>query len=135
MPLDPETVRLIEKNVQTFTLVEERLKTHDQNSKASLEQLLISSNEMVSVLNKIHATLNNGLVEKVANVFKSQQRVEEEQKRKDAIKAGLKPRSRANDAPWMRILKYGGGGMVLGGIAFETWADALAKFFTALAEG
>jgi hypothetical protein len=62
-------------------------------------------------------------------------RCEEQKKRDAAVKAGRKPRSRLNDSMWLRIVKYGGGGALLGGLGFDVWAGALAKFFSALAGG
>jgi hypothetical protein len=111
------------------------IETHDSSSSKQLEQLLISSNASVAVLEKIHATLNNGLVQEIGEVLASQMRCEEQKKRDAAVKAGRKPRSRLNDSMWLRIVKYGGGGALLGGLGFDVWAGALAKFFSALAGG
>ena len=135
MPLDPETVHLISTNSTAMERMAASIETHDSSSSKQLEQLLISSNASVAVLEKIHATLNNGLVQEIGEVLASQIRCEEQKKRDAAVKAGRKPRSRSNDSMWLRIVKYGGGGALLGGLGFDVWAGALAKFFSALAGG
>jgi hypothetical protein len=135
MPLDPETVHLISTNSTAMERMAASIETHDSSSSKQLEQLLISSNASVAVLEKIHATLNNGLVQEIGEVLASQMRCEEQKKRDAAVKAGRKPRSRLNDSMWLRIVKYGGGGALLGGLGFDVWAGALAKFFSALAGG
>jgi hypothetical protein len=135
MPLDPETVHLISTNSAAMEKMANSIEAHDTTSSRQLEQILISSNASVGVLEKIHATLNNGLVQEIGEVLASQIRCEEQKKRDAAVKAGRKPRSRLNDSMWLRIVKYGGGGALLGGLGFDVWAGALAKFFSALAGG
>jgi hypothetical protein len=135
MPLDPETVHLISTNSAAMEKMANSIEAHDTSTSKQLEQLLISSNASVGVLEKIHATLNNGLKHEIGEVLASQKRCEANSERKAIVEAGKKPRSRSNDSMWLRIVKYGGGGALLGGLGFDVWAGALAKFFSALAGG
>ena len=132
MPLDPETVHLITTINDAIKEHTSCIQTHDKNSALALQSILVEQ----KTTNRL---LGNGLTDNMKLLMEQFEGHESDLReyiaRKKLAEAGKSPKGRSNDLWWMKLIKYGGGGALLGGLTFQTWAEALAQFFAALAGG